>query len=611
MNDQMLKLKELNIPSCCLNSTVSNKNELKDDILQNKYRVVLTTPEFIVTQEEFITELYDNDILCLIAIDEAHVVSTWAQDFRVSYTQLSCLREWFPDTPIMALTATATKKVQNDIVNVLQLNKPLLLKTTFDRPNLNIKVMTKGLIAIDDLLQVMQKNEPTIVYCQTRKQTDKLAKALTKNKIVSKSYHAGMNAKDRNDVHEEFAKAKLNCVVATIAFGMGIDVTIRKVIHYGLAKDMESYYQEIGRAGRDGKPSECYMFYALSDMNSINFFLNKITNTKYRSHMLQLSLIMKNYIFSSECRRKYILEYFGEEYTKENCGNCDNCCSGKTINMYDFAKEAKLLFNTLNLTGNSYGALMLINILRGANSKKIHDRFKKSDLFGAGKHRSEQWWRIFVTMLVNNQFVKEQPISGGHAFTLAIAKKASEWLGLSKVKADTKMILAVPDSMQNLLKPVNKTKEDEETDELEELIESVYKPKKASGKFMNTYELFHTQKKTMKQVGIELDLNIRTVEEHLVKAYELGEELDLIKLGLTNDIYNVISKKIVELGHPKTLSTVKNALPHNISYMQIKLSMAKMNKVALIVDDSSDYDDGSDEVIIVKPKKKDSKNKYR
>lgn len=327
--------------------------------------------------------------------------------------------------------------------------------------------------------------------------------------------------------------------------------------------------------------------------------------------MLQLSLIMKNYIFSSECRRKYILEYFGEVYTKENCDNCDNCCNTKVASMYDFAKEASQLFNTSNLTGNSYGMLMLISILRGANSKKIPDRFKKSDLYGAGKNRSEQWWRIFVSMMVNNQYLKEQPISGGHAFTLGISKKGSEWLGLYKVKAGTKLILAVPETMQNLLKSnvlshdiaLNKTPEEVIADELDDMIESVYsKPKKTTSKFETTYNLFHIQQKTLKQVAIELDLNIRTVEEHLVKAFELGKDLDVVKLGLTDEIYNTISKKIVELGKPKELSKVKNALPNNISYMQIKLSMAKMKKGADLFVDESDGE--SDEVIVVKPKKK-------
>jgi Werner syndrome ATP-dependent helicase len=595
MNDQKLKLEELNIPSCCLNSSVNWKNELKDEILANKYRLVYTTPEYITKQEDFVRQLYDNNVLSLVAIDEAHVVSTWAQDFRESYKKLNCIREWAPDVPIIALTATATHKVQRDIIKNLELEDPLIVKSTFDRPNLNIQVMPKGLNALQDIMQVIVKDEPTIIYCQTRKLTEKIAKQLTKSKIISKSYHAGMKPSIRKDVHEDFSSGKLNCVVATIAFGMGIDIVIRKVIHYGMAKDMESYYQEIGRAGRDGKPSDCYMFYALSDMNSINYFLSLIQNTTYKNHMMQLSLIMKNYIFSSECRRRYILEYFGEIYKKDNCKNCDNCLSDRVVQTYDFGKDASKLFNTMNLTGNCYGKLRLINILRGSNSKKIHQRFKNSDQFGKGRNHSEQWWKIFITMLINNKYIKEKPITGGRAFTLTLAKKSSEWLGIFKIKSGTTMILKVPETMLNLMPNQNKIPEQIIAEEIEDMIEEAYRTptKRSSNSFEKSYNIFEADdKKTIKQIALELKLNPRTVEDHLVKAYDYGKEVDLSRLGLTDDIYKEISKKTIQLKYPKKISIIKKSLPTNISYLQIKLSLAKLNKK------------NANQVIIVKKKKK-------
>jgi len=643
MNDQKMKMDKLKIPTCCLNSTVQFKNSLKDEILNNKYRVILTTPEYLVTQEAFIKELADNDILCLIAIDEAHVSSTWAQDFRTSYTQLGCLREWVPDVPIMALTATATKKVQNDIIKVLELNKPLLIKTTFDRPNLIIKVIPKGADAMSDILNIIKADESTIVYCQTRAITDEIAYALTKNKIKSKAYHAGMNTKDRTQVHEDFAAGKLHCIVATISFGMGIDCTIRKVIHYGVAKDLESYYQEIGRAGRDGLTSHCYMFYALSDFNTVNYFTNQIQNVSYRNHMVQLTLIMKNYIFSSECRRKYILEYFGEVYGKDNCTMCDNCLNVKNVVHYDFAKETSLLFNTMNLTGNAYGGMMLINILRGANTKKINPKYKTSELYGAGKYRVEKWWRIFVSMMVNSNYIKENPVSGGHAFTLSMTKKASEWLGVSKVKKDTKLIMNVPEPLKEFMPTISdklkKASPDLTGDEFDELIESATSHNK-SGKLDKTFELYQ-KGKTIKQIAIEQDLTAKTIEEHLVKLYKLDKPIDLQKLGFTDEIHKKISQKIEKIGSTKALSPIKNGLP-GISYMFIKLSIAKTEKdkekdkdkdkdkdknkekdkqkaiVKVIVNskddekedkeswesnDDSNSDDISEEMIIVKPKK--------
>src|SRR5579885_2633576 len=251
MNDQQIKMEELNIPVCCLNSTIFNKNELKDEIFQNKYRLVYMTPEYLITQKSFLNQLSKNKILQAFCIDESHCISTWGNDFREAYKKLNYIREWFPEIPIMTFTATATKKVQNDIINILKRKNPLIIKTTFDRPNLIIKVFPKGISPIKDLLPIINKNEHTIIYCQTRKNTDQISELLKKNNIVSGNYHAGMNSDERDKIHKKFSLKEISCIVATIAFGMGIDTIIRKVIHYGIPKDMESYYQEIGRAGRD------------------------------------------------------------------------------------------------------------------------------------------------------------------------------------------------------------------------------------------------------------------------------------------------------------------------------------------------------------------------
>ncbi|ARF09699.1 DEAD/SNF2-like helicase [Indivirus ILV1] len=580
MNDQKLKMDALKIPTCCLNSTVNFKNTLKDEILKKKYRIILTTPEYLVKQEEFIKELSEKDILCLVAIDEAHVASTWAQDFRTSYTQLNCIREWVPDIPILALTATATKKVQNDIVKVLNLNKPLIIKTTFDRPNLTIKVIPKGKDMIDDIMNVIDPEESTIIYCQTREMTNDIANALTKKKIKSKPYHAGMTTNDRNETHEDFASGKIKCIVATVAFGMGIDCTIRKVIHYGVAKDLESYYQEIGRAGRDGLPSICYMFYALSDFNTINYFTNQITNSTYRNHMIQLTLIMKNFIFSSECRRHYILDYFGEVYTKENCGNCDNCLNVKTVVMYDFSKEGSLLFDVMNLSGNCYGSMMLINILRGSNSKKVLPKFKKSDLFNSGKNRSEAWWKVLINMFINKNYIKEKPISGGHGFTLAMTKKAIDWIALYKIKKGTTLIMNVPEPLKELMPSLQdklkKTNPDLTPDEMDDLIDLADEKPKKSSNIDRTYELY-CKGQTIKQISIDQNLTNNTIENHLVKLYEQGKNIDLVKLGLTDEIHNKITQAIKKIGSTQKLSVIKTGLP-KVSYLMIKLSIAKSNK---------------------------------
>ncbi len=601
MNDQQMKLNSNNISACSLNSTVGNKYDIKAGILENKYRLVYITPEYLITQETFITQLYENKLLTAVAVDEAHCTSMWGNDFRQAYKALGCLKDWMPDLPTIALTATATPKVQQDIIKILKLKNPLIIKTTFDRPNLIIKVFPKLHDPIKDILPFVKNNEPTIIYCQTRKMTDDIAYELKKKKIVCGGYHAGMNSDEREKIHRQFSNKKLTCIVATVAFGMGIDSVIRRVIHYGIPKDMESYYQEIGRAGRDGNPSDCILFYALNDMNTNNYFINQITNTAYRNHMVELALSMKNYVFTSECRRKYILEYFGELYPKENCASCDNCLSNKKTHMHDFAKEAKLLLQIVNETGNIYGKMIIINILRGSLSKKIPGKFKKLKAYGMGTFHTENWWRIFMAMLINNGYVKENAISRGNAFSLAVTKKALLWLDAkSKNEKEEKLMLSVPDEMLKLLPikqqllPDDIGEVDEDTiDELLEFSKSQDREpdnNKKKGPLDITYDMFQKENKSINEIAKELNLKKITVEEHISKLHKKGCDIDTDRLNFTDEIYETVADKIKELNYPSKLKSIKDELPKNISYLHIKLTQNKMDKEK----DKDGADNGAD-----------------
>lgn len=580
MNDQKMKLDHNKIPCVCLNSTISNKNVIKQEILENKYRLVYTTPEFIEKNEPFIRQLIEFDIIETVVLDEAHTLSSWSNSFRPAYKKLVCIREWGGEhIPFICLTATATKAVQSDIIRELKLNKPLVVKSTFDRPNLIIKVIPKGIQPINDLLSVMKQNEPTIVYCQTKQQCEDLAFILTKNKLISKFYHAGMATSDREAVHNEFAQGTLKCVVCTIAFGMGIDITIRTIINYGIPSDMESYYQQIGRAGRDGLKANCILFFKLADMNSNNYFINQLTNITYRNHMMELSKSMKNYVFSTECRRKYILEYFSETYTKANCGACDNCLNQKDIVLQDFAKEAKAIFDTLSLVDNSFGVTMIVSILRGAKLKTIKPKVKTSILYGSLKDKKEPWLKTLMRLLTNESFIKEYAVSGGNGFTLSNTKKSLDWLKLYNGNQQTTLVLQVPADMQSTKKLLSINTNNLDSPIATNEINQAKLDK--TDKLELTYDLFNNQNKTLDEIAKVFDVGVITVEGYIATLYEKDYVLDMTKFDFTDELYATISKKIIELKYPKTMSAIKNALPDDISYFQIKLTIAKMNKLSI------------------------------
>jgi len=612
MNDQQMKLNKMGISACTLNSTVPNKNKIKRDIIDNLYKIVYVTPEYLVDQMDFLKDLYEMDLLALVCIDESHVVSTWSHDFRPTYKKLGCIKETIPNVCVMAVTATATKNVQKDIINILKLENPKIVKSTFDRPNLNMYVKQKNPNIATDLLKYVKENEPTIIYCQTRQMTEDIAKLLTKKGIPCKSYHAGMSTADRELTHETFATNEVSCISATIAFGMGIDIVIRTVIHYGIPKNMESYYQEIGRAGRDGKQSNCYLLYSLSDMATNNYFINQISDVNYRQRMIQIAQIMKNYVFSSTCRRKYVLNYFDEEYPKVNCESCDNCLNKKQINVKNFARYANLIFKTMNYTGNAFGALMLINILRGSKSKAIYDRFKRNEqIYGMGCNKTDQWWRMLIRILINNGYIDEKPLSGGRAFTLVISKKGSTWY-TDYSKDDTKqLMLEVPSDME----PEKQTKEiksfkinndddiDDEInlddidslDDINKIIDK--KVSKSTNKITHTDTLkLYNDGKSLKEIAKELNINERTIENHIIKLYKDGHDIDLTKIGFSNDVHNIIIQQINKYGTDK-LKTIKENLPRKISYLHIKLSLIKMNNKNNDCDDDYNNDCDDDESI--------------
>ncbi|XP_063704543.1 bifunctional 3'-5' exonuclease/ATP-dependent helicase WRN-like [Culicoides brevitarsis] len=456
MEDQVLALNVSNIPACFLGSAQPDK-KVFGEVLRKKYRLVYVTPEFITCDlgDTLLNEL--NDDLTLIAVDEAHCVSQWGHDFRPSYRQLSTLRQKTRGVPIVAVTATATDAVRDDIVRVLGLQNPLKSCSGFDRANLAFYVHLKGEGGPMSDLKPLIRQTPTgsiIIYCLTRKVTEDLVDQLRGNGIVCEAYHAGMSVTQRRKVHEKFVRDKIRIICATIAFGMGIDKPdVRMVIHYGASKDIEGYYQEVGRAGRDGQPSKCVMFYNRGDFATHAMFRESGNSpAAVKKNLEKLSDKMWDYLNTRECRRLFILKYF--EGSKAKCNQRPNCCDNCDRNMstvkdcdkyegldangkYDFSEDARKLLGVVQMFNGNKGINASVLTLRGSKAKTVPAFAQSSPHFGAGKHRPEEWWKSLAILLDREGFLEKRTVgnSGGYRkkFKMAIqcvavTHKGQNWM---------------------------------------------------------------------------------------------------------------------------------------------------------------------------------------
>lgn len=443
MDDQRIILGDLGLTSCCYNSTVADKSKMRNEIIQGLYQFVYITPESLISTQDFFIGLEKTQGISLIAIDEAHCISSYGFDFRKSYRELTVIKSIFPNIPVIAVTATATHTVGLDICRVLKIRtKPI--KTSFNRPNLYIEFRKKSTKKdhinplAHDIVPIIRENEgqSIIIYCLTIKDTEKITSILKEYKIKCGMYYSGMSTDDKVKTHTRFLNGSIKCVVATIAFGMGINKSnVRVIIHYGYPKTMEGYYQEIGRAGRDGKKAYCYMFHGSQDTMINECMIVKNHTGPYADLQLKLLSLMKNFISTSECRRKVLLEYFDEKVTNQTCNFCDNCCGisikpiPKLTTQQDVKIEAKMLIDLIeSIQFPPYGRKMYINILRGSKEKSIGQNLRKNKLYGSGSHKSVIWWSEVCDHLIKLDYLRQDYVKGKFARkVLKITHKGVTW----------------------------------------------------------------------------------------------------------------------------------------------------------------------------------------
>lgn len=415
MEDQRTFLQKVNIPVVCLNSTCSKKNKEITHILNGEYKIIYTTPETLEKNDDFLQELYKRDGICMVAIDESHCISSFGCEFRHSYRKLNIIKKLLPKIPIFACTATASKCVRNDIIRSLNLDNPYVVIGNFDRPNLYISISPKSGNIKKDLGELLEKykNEYIIIYCKTHNETEKTARDIKKIGIQCFAYHAGLSSDERNSIQKAFIKGEFKCIVSTICFGLGINIpNVRLLLHYNCPKNLESYYQEIGRAGRDNLPCECYLFYSSKDFVLNRHFLNEIQNEKYKQYQEEQIKEIEKYVYSHDCRRKILLGNLDDSLKIDSCNNCDNCKKMVKYEKINCTIPTYKIMSLLTTLKYNFGTGTLINILRASKSKNIHEYIKKLEVYGIGINQSAEWWKEFFRILLNNNYIKDRHVSG-------------------------------------------------------------------------------------------------------------------------------------------------------------------------------------------------------
>ena len=639
MKDQVDGLSANGISASYFNSSQSNEEQsaIIDRVLSADLKLLYVAPESLAGLQNILNETY---ISC-VAIDEAHCISSWGHDFRPSYQQLGFLKKTLPNTPFIALTATADKATRQDIVKQLHIENAQQFISSFDRQNIALEVRA----ANDRISQIIKfikqrPNQSGIIYCWSRKTTEQLAKKLKTNKVSAEAYHAGLNFEKRSKVQESFVYDKTQIVCATVAFGMGIDKSnVRWVIHYNMPKNIEGYYQEIGRGGRDGLKAHALLFHSYADVIQLRNFASGASNEEVQIAKLDR---MKQFSEATTCRRKILLSYFGE-LLGENCGNCDVCVNPPQV--FDGTIIAQKILSAVYRLQEKEAMGMIVDVLRGSqNAAVLAKGYQGVRTFGIGKDIAWKHWQHFIIQLINQGYCEiafhkhnalqltafsNNVLFNGAKVALtkpieiteikALVKEKKTRLKRTKKKAKPKIdahnlferlrLLRYKISQEEdipaylvfsdaTLKEIERERPmsdddflkisgvgqrkmevygDEFIAEIISFMGSKLNKSKKKDTVLITYDLYKSGM-SIEEISIERKLSSTTIYSHIAKLFSKGKNINIFDFVSNSDV-EAVRKAKVALDSPTALKRYFSYLNEELDYFKIRLALSVVDRL--------------------------------
>ncbi len=635
MNDQVsaLKIAGVAVEAYHSNIDLNGIKEIEHQLSSNKLKLIYVSPERANTTE--FVEMISRIKISLVAIDEAHCVSVWGNDFRPDYILLNRLRDRFTDVPFIALTATADAATQEDICKQLHLREPKYFVSSFERSNISVEARPADnrYQQIRDFI-LRQGKGSGIIYCLSRKETERLSSKLRSIGMNCDFYHAGMDAEERNRVQKAFQDDEVQFICATIAFGMGIDKSnIRWIVHYSMPKNLEGYYQEIGRAGRDGDPAVALLFYSYADYGMLRKFIDD-SNADETFKTVQYAKLARMWEYASayECRTNIVLSYFGE-FRSEACGYCDNCRQPPTYKDGNILAQKAL--SAIVRCKEEISLNLLVDILRGSYKEEIvQNGFNTIKTFGAGRDISFISWKIYITQMINQGLIRIDYTDGFRLKTTPLSKevlysnrkvtlfdplitdiaaekpktirkkevfeenllqKLKAWrIGLAKEKGVPAFVIFADKVLENIVEsqPLNhadllqvegigKAKLEQYGNEVLAIIQDFVSADdnsiRVKGKtYLETF-LLYKKGYTPEAIANERNIQLTTVFSHIAHLYIKGEDID-IKKYISDDEIKEVEVAWERAGKEMALATIAEYLKKPMEYHKIRLALAVLTK---------------------------------